>query len=218
MSQQDALKDSEVTSDKHDDSLFCITDYNPSGPDIKKLTSDLWPIMNRSSSTHSLLDTTIVYGYGKPKNISDLIIRSDSMIREKAAKRPPKCNCFPKCSHCPLINKTGQIQSTSAGRKYKALKNVTCSTKNLIYCMQCQKCNIQYVGQTKLKLLNWINQHRYCIRNKLDTPVSRHLNGHYMVTALQIIHEDNAELRNVWEEKWMARLYTYVPKGLNIQD
>ena len=39
--------------------------------------------------------------------------------------------------------------------------------------IQCQICKIQYVGQTKNKILQRINQHYSSIRNKLETPVAR---------------------------------------------
>ena len=43
------------------------------------------------------------------------------------------------------------------------------------------------------------------------------------IYILTLIHEerdlDEASVeRNKWENYWMARLYSYVPKGLNIKD
>ena len=96
--------------------------------------------------------------------------------------------------------------------------------------IQCQICKIQYVGQTKNKILQRINQNYSLIRNKLDTPVTRHMNSHTFrgdppikIYILTLIHEepdsDEASVeRNKWENYWMARLYSYVPKGLNIKD
>ena len=67
-------------------------------------------------------------------------------------------------------------------------------------------------------------------RTSVDTPVSRHINSHSFegfypvrIYILTLIREDAdsieaAENRNKWENYWMARLYSYVPKGLNIKD
>ena len=30
--------------------------------------------------------------------------------------------------------------------------NLTCETKNLIYMIQCNRCNLQYIGETKRRL------------------------------------------------------------------
>ena len=64
----------------------------------------------------------------------------------------------------------------------------------------------------------------------METPVSHHMNAHKFrgdppirIFILTIIHEEPdsdeaSEQRNKWENYWMARLYSYVPKGLNIKD
>ena len=75
-----------------------------------------------------------------------------------------------------------------------------------------------------------MNQHYSSIKNRLETPVSRHINSHsfegfYPITIyiLTLIRGDpdsieSSDLRNKWENYWMARLFSYVPKGLNIKD
>ena len=85
---------------------------------------------------------------------------------------------------------------------------------------------MQYVGQTRNKILTRLNQHYSTIRTAQETPVSRHFRGHHCkepypvrIYILSLIKADNAqELRNKWERIWMARLNTYVPYGMNIQD
>ena len=63
--------------------------------------------------------------------------------------------------------------------------------------IQCQICKIQYVGQTKNKILTQINQHYSSIRNKLETQVARHMNSHsyrgfppIRIYILTLIHEE----------------------------
>ena len=74
---------------------------------------------------------------------------------------PPKCNRFPKCKHCPLImnKKLKKVISTSTERSYKIPLKVSCMSSNVIYCIECDQCKIQYVGQTKNKFLVRVNQH-----------------------------------------------------------
>ena len=86
--------------------------------------------------------------------------------------------------------------------------------------IQCQICKIQYVGQTKNKILTRINQYYSSIRNQLETPVARHMKSHtyrgyppIRISILTLIHEepnsDKASVeRNKWENYWMARLYS----------
>ena len=64
----------------------------------------------------------------------------------------------------------------------------------------------------------------------METPVARHINSHthggnspiqnYIFT---LIHEKSdsdeaSEERNKWKNYWMARLYSFVLKGLNIKN
>ena len=43
--------------------------------------------------------------------------------------------------------------------------NLTCETKNLIYMIQCNRCNLQYRGETKRRLKDRFNEHRRTIDN-----------------------------------------------------
>ena len=212
-------------------SLYCILDYNPSNPNVRGILNKYWPITDRSSSTRILSNTPIIIGYRRPKNLQEILCRTDIVKLDYLSQNKlPLCSNPFKCRHCPRLNKTGSIQSSSTGRKYKCMKKVSCNSKNLIYCITCILCKKQYVGQTKNQIRIHMNQHLSTIRTKSDTPVSRHFNSHeykfkedppLKVTILQLIrgdNNDNASLRDKWEEIWISRLYSLVPNGLNIKD
>jgi hypothetical protein len=207
--------------------MFFITEYNPTMPNLRTLIEKFWPILAKSSGTRNLLKYSIVYGFRKPRSILDSIVRADlpsNDVRHK--KDPPRCNRATTCRHCPVINHTGFIKSTTNGRQFKCLKKVTCTSNNLIYCITCQICLKQYVGQTMNKLLIRINQHKSMVRTLKDTPVANHFDSHNIrenipieMHVLQLIREigDKGKLsRNKWESIWMARLNSYIPNGLNI--
>ena len=44
-------------------------------------------------------------------------------------------------------NKSGHITSTTTGRSYLTQSKFMCLSNNFIYCIQCNKCGLQYVGQ-----------------------------------------------------------------------
>ena len=100
----------------------------------------------------------------------------------------------------------------------------------MIYRNQCKVCNVQYVDQTK-KTTGENQSHYSTIRNKLCTPLLRHLSSHDIehedipvtITVLQLIrtNADTLEaisLRNKSEAYWISKLFSQVPKGLNILD
>ena len=210
--------------------LFLILDYNPSLPPIKDWIDELWPILYKSSATRILVDRIPTIGYRRPKNLQDMLVSSNlpeiNWFGTKKKHSIPRCNRS-ACRHCPRIDRTGQVTSTSTGRKYRTQTRISCTSSNVIYLVQCNLCMKQYVGQTRNKILIRLNQHYSSIRNKLETPVSRHFQGHNCIEPypvrifiLSLIKDaDNAqELRNKWEKIWMARLNSYVPYGMNILD
>ena len=220
-----------ITLNKNDNKkIFLILDYNPSLPPIKEWIEELWPILYKSSATRILVDRIPIIGYRRPKNLQDILVSSNlpeiNWFGTKKKNSIPRCNRS-ACRHCPRIDKTGQVISTSTGRKYRTQTRISCTSSNVIYLIQCNLCKKQYVGQTRNKILIRLNQHYSSIRNKLETPVSRHFQGHnctepypVRIFILSLIKDaDNAqELRNKWEKIWMAKLNSYVPYGMNILD
>ena len=83
--------------------------------------------------------------------------------------------CDRICDSCDnFVLETDHIISNDTGRKYKIRKDFTCSSKFVVYCAICNKCNSQGVGLTvmwKSRLANY----KYHITNKI-TPccISKH--------------------------------------------
>ncbi len=218
--------------------LYCITTYNPQNPPIKAIIEKYWPILGRSNATRALLDCEIIYGFRRPKNLRDELVQAKltppkplSVIRGKV-DRSTLCNRPNTCVHCPRLNRSGTIVSHSNGRKYRTKLNISCQTENVIYCLTCNvpNCGVQYVGQTKNRIMDRFRNHLSDIRTSKDTTMARHMASHGITTnppiCISILEFINASpdseiaqnLRNKWEKMWMARLNTYIPQGLNIQD
>ena len=72
--------------------------------------------------------------------------------------------------------------------------HITCNTKNVIYMvLQCNRCNLQYIGETKRRLKDRFNEHRRAvdktnIKSK-PTTVSEHFLSHsnHSHTDMQLI-------------------------------
>jgi peptide-methionine (R)-S-oxide reductase len=233
LSQMTALirKDSNTDDDK---TLYCITDYNPSCPSVKRIILKHWDLLENSSGTRKLMDFNIIFGNRKPKSLTDLIIRAKLPSQEKTQFEVPTCKRIRTCRYCPILNKSGKVYSTSTGRMYRIPTKISCNTVDVIYMLECQICHKQYVGQTRNKLLTRIGQHMGYIKNQdKSQPISRHMISHgwkgndkypIKISVLHLLREipptsKKAILnRDKQENLWMARLFTYVPKGLNVQD
>jgi hypothetical protein len=140
------------------------------------------------------------------------------------------CNRIP-CRYCPLLNKTGEIKSTVTGKSFPTMKNISCRSSNVIYCITCKRCRKQYVGQTYLRLKGRFVHHFYTVEkpNK-SVPVGKHFSAldhkgidDMDIHVLEFIKkppksEAASAIRDRVEKRWIHLLRTPAPGGLNIED
>lgn len=128
-----------------------------------------------------------------------------------------------KCIACKFApSKIKSFTSYKTGEKYEINQVLTCTDKDVVYVLSCQKCNLQYVGETSLTIRNRLSGHLYTIRNNDDTPVSKHFNSipHTIENDLKIhsIQKTHgAPHRKSSESDWIRKLETLSPSGLNQQ-
>jgi len=135
------------------------------------------------------------------------------------------------CHYCPRLNVSGKITSHTTGQEHECMKKISCRSSNLIYCINCNRCGIQYVGQTHLRLKDRFGGHYTDIKScNLTKTVSRHLttNGHngifdMTISILEFIKKPpksqaSLTIRNKVERRWIHLLRTMAPLGLNLED
>ena len=97
----------------------------------------------------------------------------------------------------------------------------------MVYMISCNKCNMQYVGETENALHIRMNGHRSDITTKkLDKPVAAHFNqpDHSLedlrVMGIEKIEDYNntRKRRKLRERYWIFELRMLTPEGLNIED
>ena len=145
-------------------SLLTTTQRNPP---IQDIVLRNWPTLGRSSATKPLVNAKIIFGRRRPPNLKDNLICSrlppgpDDITPDW-----PTCKSGARCRHCPRLNNSAKITSHSTGRSFTSTFSACCQSKNLIYCISCTLCSIQYVGQTITPLMTRINNHLSTIRTK----------------------------------------------------
>ena len=207
-------------SDKRD-SLFLITDYHPSYRVVLDITSNIWDMLDNSSSTRPLLHIPVIRGFRRPQHLRDLLVRAKLTTpdarqdkRHITSKRD-KCQRF-KCNYCNVMNKEGKLMCPFNKRTYVTRYNVSCSSNNLIYCLYCKACSKIYVGQTKRSIGERIGEHFTSIRKcKKHLVVGRHYNlachdgvSNVKIYVLDLIStppatDKSKKLRELIELKWI---------------
>ena len=142
------------TKQNDDPTFYLVTTYNPRNPPIREIVEKNWHLLERSK-TRGLTDAKLIFGQRRNKNLSDQLVRASTKTATHSQTHitTHPCNRDKNCRYCPTLNKTGEIVSTTTGRNFQSMKSVNCQSSNLIYAITCNYCHIQYVGQTKNRLL-----------------------------------------------------------------
>ena len=219
--------------------FYCITTHNPYNPPIKQILTQNWDQMKKTKTARLFHEHKLIFGNRKNKSLGDELVRA-STSQKSPTKKVPHIRKFPcndplKCRYCPKLNRSGCIKSTTTGRKFRTLTSVNCQTANIIYAITCKYCGAQYVGQTLERLMDRFQGHSGDIDNNRDKPVGRHFNScppppsipsrwqGFDITVLSFIKSPPRspagilEL-NLEERRWMHRLCSITPNGLNLLD
>ena len=98
-----------------------------------------------------------------------------------------------KCKCCFNMKNCNQYFTSSVTRRtYKVINHnhqLSCSTKNIIYLITCNKCKLQYVGETLQMLKTRMNQHRSEINTSKKT--NTHIHNHFKDNSDKLKHNCN---------------------------
>ena len=204
--------------------IFVVT-FDPCLPSISKILKKHWHTM---ITNNPILKETFpalpLVAYRRPKSIRDKLIRSKF---PKPISRPIcNINGMKKCLSCPIcpFDVEGKAFKATATTAVVELNSaVTCQTKNIIYCIICNKCKQQYVGQTERTLQARFSEHRdYAKKRDLNKACGAHFSsrGHSVhdmkVSILEKVHSDDELLREE-RESMFIRDFNCKYKGINRQ-
>ena len=69
------------------------------------------------------------------------------------------------------------MKATASNYHHQIIQEVNCTSSNVIYLITCQKCDIQYVGETDRKMKERFAEHQGYVRNKnLSKATGEHFN------------------------------------------
>ena len=162
--------------------------------------------------------------YRKPPSLKDILVRA--RIAKATITSIKKCNRPNTYKYCGKISQLGQVKNLNSNQTYNTFTNGTCQYNILIYCLECNWCQVKYVGQTTIRIID----HIFDIKHNNNTTVARHFHSHkdqldprMTIQILEYIRlpkdiPRSNLLRDNRELVWIHRLYTLIPNGLNISD
>ena len=127
------------------------------------------------------------------------------------------------CKTCPMLQTMDSITSHSTGNTHKIKTSDSCKSTNVVYVIRCQRCGLQYVGETEQALHERINSHRSDVKlSKTDRPVAAHFNSpnhttqDMKVMIVEQVRKKVSWMRKTRESHWIAILDTIHPSGMNL--
>ena len=171
------------------------------------------------------------------KNKSLKYIIGGNTIEENKRKLKVKKKTTRKCSPCfsnkwlccnHILN-TSTFQSSQTKETFNIYHHVNCKSKYVIYLLQCNLCNCQYIGKSETPFNIRLNNHRKDVSSINAIPACKHFNKpahnfntHAKFTIIEKLEKTvnvNKEtltkrLKN-WDNFWTKRLKTLTPNGLN---
>ena len=157
-----------VIRKKNERPVFVIT-YDPRLPSISKIFKKHHAILIEDPYMKKTFPEPPLTAYRRPQSLRDKLIkakispppnRSSGRI-VSGAKKCANVNCVT----CPYLIPGKEIKCTVTGSKFEVNTAVSCTTKNIIYCITCAKCNQQYIGETEKEGAFRFAKHRGYVNN-----------------------------------------------------
>ncbi len=84
-----------------------------------------------------------------------------------SSSRMVNCN-YSGCRICPMTWSENIVSSYTTLKHFGVIRNqpLDCQAKNLVYLITCNKCGLQYIGETKQTFRKRMMDHRRKIENK----------------------------------------------------
>lgn len=125
------------------------------------------------------------------------------------------------CKYCNHLQPKHHYQNKQNENIIKYYSN--CKTRNCIYILECSNCQIKYIGETERTLSERLCEHYSKYKHNNTHPLYEHFRqeGHHFKNIMFYIVQHNQEWqskqRQTAETRWINKLKTLYPKGLNIK-
>ena len=130
-----------------------------------------------------------------------------------------KCN--KPCSICPFVDNKKVIKAKHSDHQVELSKHFDCTTRNIVYIIECRKCGDQYIGQTMHSLKDRFLDHLgYARREEVEKATGGHFNlpGHKLsdmsISVLEKVKEKNTFYRES-RESYQIENFNLQRKGIN---
>ena len=174
--------------------------------------------------------------YRRNPNLQQLIgghrIENNKVVKRKSKIQGSCTPCNSKKGNkcCKQLKNTTTFKNRHTNREYQIFHRVNCKSKNVIYLLECRRCEDKaYVGKTEIPVNQRMNGHRSDARRTDKLAVDTHFlqpehnfdrDARFTIIEMIIRKDLRGEpltrLLEQREDFWILELATIEPKGFNI--
>ena len=159
---------------------FLVLTHHLENQVFHTILNNHWDLLGASDTIRCLCDACFKIGSWRNRLLQDILVHSSIPLPHKCGRQGKRINECPKtsCIYCDSMDETGHIYSYRTKQSYESKFNIYCQSSNLVYCLQCNTCSNQYVGQSKRKLLERLREHFNNIKKTHpNDPIGCHFNA-----------------------------------------
>ncbi|CAJ0960814.1 unnamed protein product [Ranitomeya imitator] len=208
--------------------------------EVRDILYKHWKVLQLDPILAQYIPSKPAVTYRRSPNIRDSLVHSHYVNKKNDnpfGSRGPKWGCRPcgSCVACPNVERCTVFSSADGNKTYNILHPITCTTTAVIYCASCP-CELKYVGLTSRELRRRVREHVLDIKaaqTAIDIQSLKTVPKHF-----KLFHQCDSSLLRVRgidhivlntrggdikkrlaqiEAKWIYRLNTLAPHGLNEQ-
>ena len=210
--------------------------YNRTLPKIKSIVDKHWHVLQVNPELKERFQSSPIIAFRKNKNLKQIIGSNTTEHNKKLIRSSNKINgksspCLSKTRTlcCKQVISTTSFKSNQTNRIFKIFHNINCKSTFLIYLLECNICNIQYVGKSETTFNIRLNNHRKDVKDPNALPADKHftLPGHDFnrnakFTLIEKLTNTNKGAIETLKERlknrenfWIIKLRIFTPNGLN---
>ena len=199
--------------------------YHPSLNAIRSILNKIHLLLTPDKEHQEVFRSIPVVGFKRGKSLQDYLVRAKVKENNQDGESQ-KCK-GKKCGVCSVVTETDKFSDKSGLDTYRIRGNkINCNSTNVIYLVQCKRCNIQYVGSTSTKFRLRFNNYKSCHRKFLQgqTIPQHSFHSHFNQSDHKgmddwsftfIDRVEDITLLRKCEAFWQIKLDTFAPNGLN---
>ena len=229
MTQEECLQTREREST---DRIPLVTTFNPHTTFIAEIARRNWNFLQSKERLAQIFNKPPLVAYRRPISLRDRLVSTKfKTVNNIPVPRGCEACGKSKCSWCKGINKTTTFTSSNNNKTFKIFHSVNCQSSWVIYIIECNICNLQYIGKSETPFNLRLNNHRNHIKKGISScELTEHFlhnkrthnfDNNVIITIIEQIRKDNIsneqkkDLLRHREIFWQKKLNSMQPNGLN---